>query len=83
MAMTKGVGLTLAAAAFGIVAYICLVRTAYIQTLALRWRDLHEPSWELAFLRSPAYLWMIRFVGLVAGANALIALWVLYRIVTR
>jgi len=83
MAMTRGLGVTLAAAGFALVGYVCLARPKYLQDLLLRWRNLREPSWELSFMRSPAYLWMVRFVGLIASANALIAVWVLYRILSR
>jgi hypothetical protein len=76
----KGVGVAIAAMAFVLVAYVCLGRAKYVQSWVLRWRDLKEPSWELAFLRSPAYLWTVRFVGLIASASVLILLWVLYQI---
>jgi hypothetical protein len=66
-AMTTGLGVTLAALGFALIGYFCLVRPGYLQERVLRWRNLREPSWELSFLRSPAYLWMVRFVGLIAG----------------
>jgi hypothetical protein len=71
------------AAGFAVVSYICLARTRYVQSLALRWRNLQEPSWELRFLNSAAYLWMVRFVGIIAMVNALIIVWIAVRIATR
>jgi len=79
VALTKSVGVAVGAMVFAIVAYVCLGRTRYVQQLAVRWRDLTEPSWELTFLRSAAYLWMVRFVGVLSTLGALILLWVLYR----
>jgi len=82
-AMSRAIGIGLAAVVFALVGYLCLARTRYLQGLVLRWRDLHEPSWELSFLRSPAYLWMVRFVGVLASVNALIAVWVLFHLWVR
>jgi hypothetical protein len=72
--------LTLTCAA---ISYLCLLRPKLIQSLVLRWRDLREPSWELAFLRSDAYLWMLRFVGIIAASMVFIMLGVIVHLIRR
>jgi hypothetical protein len=83
MAMTRWFVVGCGASVCAVVAYLCLFKTKFIQTLAIRFRAPRQDSWESDFLGSSAYLAMVRFVGVLAGLNTLILMWVLYRYMTR